>query len=263
MDRDINALSQDDGQVGLTWRSREIERQRTLELSGVLDAAQHPAHGQRASFRNTLAICLLALAAVAAMVTIGFLRQDSSFLEGTAAVVVPVSEDTTSASAAAEPSNEATNEVMENLALAAFQNTMATNLEEPSRANCDAIRGTPYLSETERTWFLATCVIEPEPVVFLAAPGISSLVPEPAPEPAPVEGLSAAAAISSAVGWIASQPHAAYVVSSGDCNTTGLGETWLVSCRSTLLGCDFEKCQTWHVVCVTDTNRAVLDVKNC
>lgn len=261
MDRDVNALGQDD----FRWRSPEIERQRALESNGVLDATQHPSHGRRASLRNTLAICIVALAAVGVMVTAGLMREDSRLSGGAAALVTPVAEDVRSVSVATEPSREAASEVMENLALAALQNTANPASEEANRANCHSIRSTPYLSETERTWFLATCVIEPEPAVFLAAPavGVSGFAPEPAPEPQPAEGLSAADAIASGAGWIASQPDAAYEVSGEDCNASRVGETWLVTCRATLLGCDFEKCTTWQAVCVTDANRAVLSLKNC
>lgn len=261
MDRDVNALGQDD----FRGRSREIERRRALELSGVLDVAQHPTHGRSASLRNTLVICIVALAAVGVMVTAGLMREDSGLSGRTSALVEPAAEDVRSVSVAAEPSHEAANEVIENLALAALQNTASPAPEESNRANCDSIQGTPYLSETERAWFLTTCVIEPEPAVFLAVPAasVSGLAPEPAPEPEPAQGLSAADAIASGTGWIASQPDAAYEVSGEDCNASRVGETWLVTCKATLLGCDFEKCTTWHAVCVTDTNRAVLSLREC
>ena len=259
MDRDVNALGQD----GFRWRSREVERQRALEWSGVLDAAQHPTHGRSASLRNTLAVCLVALAAMGAMVTVGLMRDDSGLGEGTVALVAPLVEDVPGVSVAAEPSLDPAKEVPESLALAALQDTENSDREEPTRANCDEIRGTPYLSETERTWFLAACVVEPQPVVFLAAPGVSGLAPQPAPEPETAKGLSAGEAIASGAGWIASQPDAAYEVSGEDCNATRVGETWLVTCRATLVGCDFEKCTTWHAVCVTDANRAVLSLRNC
>ncbi len=259
MDRDVNALGQDD----FRWRSREIERQRALESSGALDAAQHPTHGRRASLRNTLAICIVALAAVGVMVTAGLMREDSRLFGGTAALVEPAAEGARSVSVAAEPSREAANEVMENLALAALQDIVSPAPEEANRTNCDAIRSTPYLSETERTWFLTTCVVEAEPIVFLAAPGVGGLASQPAPEPERAEGLSAADAIASGAGWIASQPDAVYEVSGEDCNASRVGETWLVTCKATLLGCDFAECTTWHAVCVTDANRAVLSLRNC
>ncbi len=261
MNRDVNAIGQDD----FRGRSREIERWRALELSGVLDAAEHPTYGRSASLRNTLAICIVALAAMGVMVTAGLMREDSGLAGGTAALVEPAAEDVRSVSAAAEPSHEAANRVIENLALTALQNTASPAAEESNRANCDAIRGTPYLSETERAWFLTACIIEPEPAVFLAVPAasVSGLAPEPAPEPEPAQGLSAADAIASGTGWIASQPDAAYEVSGEDCNASRVGETWLVTCKATLLGCDFEKCTTWHAVCVTDANRAVLSLKDC
>ena len=101
-------------------------------------------------------------------------------------------------------------------------------------------------------------------MVFLAAPAgsVSGLAPEPAPEPEPAEGLSATDAIASGAGWIARQPNAAYEVSGEDCNASRIGETWLVTCRASLLGCDFANCQIWQAVCVTDANRAVPDIKN-
>ena len=261
MDRDVNALGQDD----FRGRSREIERRRALESSGVLDAAQHPTHGRAASLRNTLAICIVALAAVGVMVTAGLMREASGLDGGTAALVEPVPEDVSSISVAAEPSHEAANRVIENLAPAARQNTASPAPAESNRANCDSIRGTPYLSETERAWFLSTCVIEPEPAVFLAVPAasVSGFAPEPAAEPEPAEGLSAGEAIASGAESIASQPDAAYEVSDEDCNASRVGETWLVTCTANLLGCDFEECTTWHAVCVTDTNRAVLSLKDC
>ncbi len=259
MDRDVNALGQDD----FRWRSTEVERQRMLEFSGALDATQHPTHGRRASLRNTLAICFVALAVAGAMVTAGLMREDSGRGAGTLAIVAPTAEGARSAAVSAAPSSEAANEVTENLALARLQNIANAAPEEADRANCDVILGTPYLSETERTWFLTTCVVEPEPVVFLAAPSVGGLASQPAPEPAPAEGLSAANAIASGTAWIARQPDAAYAVSGEDCNASRVGETWLVTCRATLLGCEFEECTMWHAVCVTDANRAVLSLKNC
>ena len=265
MDKDVNALVQDDDQAGIRWRSGAIERRRALELSGVLDAAQHPTHGRSASLRNTLAICIVALAAVGVMVAAGLMREDSGLGGGTVAFVAPAEEDARSVSVAAEPSHEAANEVVENLALAALSNTASQAPEETNRANCDSIRGTPYLSETERAWFLTACVVEPEPAVFLAVPAasVSGLAPEPGLEPEQAQGLSVAEAIASGAEWITDQPDGVYEVSGEDCNASRVGETWLVTCQATLLGCDFEKCTTWHAVCVTDADRAVLSLRDC
>jgi hypothetical protein len=45
-----------------------------------------------------------------------------------------------------------------------------------NRRNCDAIRGTPYQSEDERTWFLANCLGTPTPVRLDAPVYLSRVV---------------------------------------------------------------------------------------
>jgi hypothetical protein len=61
---------------------------------------------------------------------------------------------------------------------------------DPNRADCGAIRGTDYLSEEERGWFLTYCVDQP---VFQPSP-VFFAVPLPSP-PAPVVARPAAPAV--------------------------------------------------------------------
>lgn len=258
-DREINTP----GEGPYQWRSKEVERQRTLERSGVFAAARHPQHGQAASLRKTLGVCIVALAAAGAMVAGGLLTQANTTLPERPALVAD-------APVAAPGAEEASSQVVTaqqpdlDLAGLAVVNEPETEAAEPNRASCEAIYGTAYESESERIWFLANCV-EPEPVVaFLAAPELSRAVSQPATTTVsgPAE-MSAGAAIASSIDWISNQQEAAYDVASDSCSAAEVGELWLVSCETSLAGCGGEICTSWISVCVTDADGAVLANKNC
>ncbi len=258
-DRDINTP----GEGPYQWRSKEVERQRTLELSGVFEAAQHPRHGQAANLKKTLGVCIVALAVAGAMVAGGLLTQGNTTLPGSPALVAdaPVA-----APAAEEPSSQVVTTRQPDLDLAdlAILSEPDAAAVEPNRANCETIYGTAYGSESERIWFLANC-IEPEPVVaFLAAPELSGAVSQPATMAVsgPAE-MSASAAIASSIDWISSQQEAVYDVANESCSALEVGELWLVSCETSLTGCQGEICMSWISVCVTDADGAVLANKNC
>ena len=257
-DRDVSTP----GEGPYLWRSKEVERQRVLEASGVLEAARHPRHGQAASLKKTLAVCIVALAAVGAMVAGGLLTQGTTinpepralFLDGPPAA--PAAEEAGSqAVAAGQPEPDPA---------AAAPDKSGTEVAEPNRASCAAIRGTAYESERERGWFLANC-IESEPVVaFLGAPELSGVVsqPEVMTSSGPA-GVTAAEAIASSIDWITNQRDAAYDITSESCSASEVGALWLVSCETSLSGCDEEVCTSWTAVCVTDVDGAVLSSRNC
>ncbi len=258
-DREINTP----GEGPYQWRSQEVERQRTLERSGVFAAARHPRHGQVASLRKTLGVCMLALAAAGAMVAGGLLTQGTTALPGRPALVAdaPVA-----APAAEEASSQVGTSEQPDLDLAelAVLSEPDTEVAEPNRASCEAIYKTEYESESERIWFLANCV-EPEPVVaFLAAPELSGAVSQPATTTVsgPAE-MSASTAIASSIDWISNQRDAAYDVASDSCSASEVGELWLVSCERSLTGCGAEICTSWISVCVTDADGAVLASRDC
>lgn len=262
MDKDVKAPGHDDGQAGYRWRSREVERQLALEASGVMDAASHPQYGRAANLKKTLAICIVALAAVGAMVTTGLLLQDA-VQRVPRNVIASLPQGEAMTTAIGQPSAEAAAEVLDNLALVAFENAPAAS-SEPNRADCGSIRGTSYVSESERTWFLASCVVEPEPAVFLAAPGQGVELTEPASiGTTATEGITEGEAIVSGASWMAIQPDGVYDVAAGDCNASQLGGVWLVTCEATLTGCLYEMCTSWQAVCVTEADGAITSTKNC
>ncbi len=267
MDRDVKASGQDDRQAGFHWspglhpgwRSREVERQLALEASGVMDAARDPRYGRAANLKKTLGICLVALAAVGAMVTTGLLLQDG--VENVPLTVV-------SSVDPGEPSAESAAGAVDSLALAALEAKSAGSTEpavisEPNRADCGSIRGTSYLSESERMWFLASCGVEAEPV-FLAAPGSGGVVTEPAATGTTATGgITEGEAIDSGASWMTIQPDGAYDVATAGCNASQLGGVWLVTCEATLTGCMFEMCTSWQAVCVVETDGAIIPTKDC
>ena len=162
------------------WRSKEVERQRALQASGVIDATRDAQHGQAASLKKTLGVCIVALAAVGAMVAGGLLTQDAPTLPERSVLVAGAPAG--APAAAEEASSQATTARQPDLDFAelAVVEDPETEAAEPNRASCEAIYGTAYESESERIWFLANC-IEPEPVVaFLAAPELSGAVAQPA-----------------------------------------------------------------------------------
>jgi len=258
-DKDVNTPREGPYQ----WRSKDMERQLTLEVSGVFEATRHPRHGQAASLKKTLGVCIIALAAAGAMVAGGLQTQDTAPLPERSALVAdaPVA-----APAAEEASSSIVTAQQPGLDLAdlAVLSEPETEAAEPNRANCEAIYQTAYESESERIWFLANCV-EPEPVVaFLAAPELSGAVSQPVTTtvsgPA---GVSAREAIASSIDWITNQQDAAYDVASESCSASEVGELWLVSCEESLAGCGGEICTSWISVCVTETDGAVLANRNC
>ncbi len=258
-DKDVNTPGR--GPYG--WRSKEVERQRALEASGVVEATRHAQYGQAASLRKTLGVCLVALAAVGAMVAGGLLTQDATTPPGRSALVAnapvsaPAAENASSQAVTAQQSGI-------NFAELALPTESEAEAVEPNRANCGAIYQTAYESESERTWFLANC-LEPESVVaFLAAPELSGAVSQPATTTVSGRaGVSAGKAIASSIVWITSQPDAAYDVSSDSCSASEVGELWLVSCERSLTGCGDEICTSWIALCVTETDGAVLASRNC
>ena len=262
-DKDVSTSREEPYQ----WRSKEVERQRGLEVSGVIEATRHPRHGQAASLKKTLAVCVVALAAVGAMVAGGLLTQDAKPLPERPAVVADAA---VAALAADEESSQVATAEQPGLDFEelAVVGDPEAEVPEPNRANCEAIYATAYESESERIWFLANCV-EPEPVVaFLAAPELSGAVSQPVATtlsgPAEVSaGLSAGDVIASSIDWITNQQDAAYDVRSESCSASEVGELWLVSCERSLTGCADEICTSWISVCVTDADGAVLSNNNC
>lgn len=258
-DRDVSTSREESYQ----WRSKEVERQRALEASGVFEATRDSEHGRAASLKKTLGLCIVALAAVGAMVVGGLLTQDAATLPGPQVlvadppVVAPGLEETSNQVVTAEQSGM-------DLAGLTVLSEPEPEAAEPNRASCEAIDETLYESVSERIWFLANCV-EPEPVVaFLAAPELSGVVAQPAATvvSGPAE-VSADEAIASSIDWITNQQDAAYDVASESCSASEVGELWLVSCERSLTGCVDEICMSWISVCVTDTDGAVFAGGNC
>ena len=197
------------------------------------------------------------------MVAVGLLTQSATTVpEGPALVAgAPLAEP-----AGEEPSRQAVTPQEPRLDLAEFAvlNEAETEVVEPNRASCEAIRGTVYANESERAWFLANCV-EAEPIVaLLARPELSGAVlqPETTTSSGPVE-MSEGEAIASSIDWITSQPDAVYDVDSESCSASEVGALWLVSCERSLAGCGYEICTSWVSVCVTDAEGAVLSSRNC
>lgn len=266
MDRDVNALdvgAGQDGQQGYRWRSREVERRRFLEVSGVFAAARH---GRWRGLANTLGICLIALAAVGAMVTLGWMREQGTFDDNPTTIVAPANSDTISV--VSEPNTSDAEEFLDNMALTALVGVEAQPSApalEANRANCASIQGTPYESELERTWFLANCIVEqePEPLVFASAPASGSIASDPIAAPEPAEGINEEIAITAGADYIAGQSNPSYDVASGSCNASPVGELWLVTCQATLTGCETAECTSWEAVCVVDSAGVVLSSRNC
>ena len=258
-DKEVNTP----GEGSYQWRSKEVERQRALEASGVFEATRDSEHGQAASLKKTLGLCIVALAAAGAMVAGGLLTQDAATLPEPQ---VLVADPPVGAPGLEETSNQVVTAEQPGMDLAGLVVLSEPEPEtaEPNRANCEAIDETVYQSASERIWFLANCV-EPEPVVaFLAAPELSGVVAQPAATV--VSGsaeVSADEAIASSIDWITNQQDAAYDVASESCSATEVGELWLVSCERSLTGCVDEICMSWISVCVTDTDGAVFAGGNC
>ena len=249
-DRDASASREE----AYHWRSKEMERQRVLEANGVIDAARHAQHGQVASFKKTLGICMVALAAVGAMIAGGLLTQNAAILPER---TVQVSDEANSQVAAAEQQN------MDLAELVDLENPETAAVEQ-NRASCPAINGTAYESESERIWYLANCS-EPEPIVaFLAAPELSGVVTQPAAVTSSgPPGVSEGDAIASSVDWITNQQDAVYSVTSESCSASEVGELWLVSCQRSLAGCADEICTSWIAVCVTDIAGTAFASRDC
>ena len=259
-DRDVSTSKEEP----YPWRSKEVERRRLLEASGVIEAARR---SRAASLKQTLGVCFVALAAAGAMVAGGLLTQNTTTLREGPALVAE-------APVAAPPAEEANSQVVTaqqpNLDFAELVAVDDPEIEapEPNRADCQAIYETAYESESERIWFLANC-LEPEPVVaFLAAPELSGAVSQPAtttvsgPAEGPA-GVSAGEAIASSIDWITNEQDAVYDVASESCSASEVGDLWLVSCETSLTGCGDEICTTWVSVCVTDADGAVLTNSDC
>lgn len=246
-EKDFNTLSEKPYQ----WRSKEVERQRVLEANGVIAAARH---GQAATLKKTLGICIVALAAAGAMVAGGLLMQDATTLPGPA--VQLVDEAGSQVAAAERPGLD--------LAELAVLDNSGNAGAEPNRANCQAISGAAYESESERNWFLDNCV-EREPVAaFLAAPELSAVVVQPktTTSSGPVE-VSEGDAIASSIEWIANQQGVVYEVASESCSASEVGELWLVSCQRSVAGCGGEICTSWIAVCVTDIAGTAFASRDC
>lgn len=146
-----------------------------------------------------------------------------------------------------------------------------------NRENCDEIRGSEYLSDEERDWFLANCeseddggttVVSRPPGSGPAQPpqGGSSPPPPPPPpptQPPPTGGLSSSEAISLAIGWMTYDAPEAYVVDGGSCSAVQIGDHWVVTCQATIAGCQGSVCAATLSVCVFDDPRRVVPTDQC
>lgn len=144
----------------------------------------------------------------------------------------------------------------------------------PNRESCQGIQGTAYLSQLERTWYLANCqttdsdqselVLSPtsEPT---PAPVASPTLEPPIPPLMPEEGDSFGAddAIASGASWISMQTEAGHEADRASCTASNLGYAWLVSCRIHVPGCDSAICNDWISACVTGPNGVILATKLC
>lgn len=125
-----------------------------------------------------------------------------------------------------------------------------------NRKDCDEIRGTEYLSDEERDWYVGNCDEDtPEPTATdTPAPSgpVNPPPPPPTDPPPPTEPtISAAQARSIAAGWIRSNPAFAEVtVSAASCTAQASGTGWTVSCTGTTTGCQGSACSITIRVCV-------------
>ena len=141
---------------------------------------------------------------------------------------------------------------------------------EPAIRDCDRLRRSGFDSPSERAWFLAYCPSSPAGASALsevlsapseaagtgAAPYVPPVVPpsvQPTPPPAPPEPEPAPAteadAIALAVRWLRTEAPVAYGADAGACDAV-LMNSWIVTCRATLLGCPEEGCLRTVTVCV-------------
>lgn len=143
-----------------------------------------------------------------------------------------------------------------------------------NRESCQGIRGTTYLSELERNWYIANCLAEvspqSEPVASPTSDSTRPPVATPTPRPprrplAPVEqdAFSADDAIASGAPWISTQAEAGYAVDRASCIASNVGYAWLVSCRTYVPYCEEAVCETWVSTCVTEPDGAIFPGKLC
>ncbi len=133
--------------------------------------------------------------------------------------------------------------------------------EGANRADCDAIRGTPYESDAERDWYAENCG---------SARGTPTRSSGPTPPPGPTQpppptvpqGVSAGEAISLAVDWMTTSAPKSYTVDPGTCSAVYLGDHWVVSCTAQLSGCQNEACERPLQVCVF-ADRRVVPASSC
>jgi hypothetical protein len=154
------------------------------------------------------------------------------------------------------------------VAIVAAQTDIAT--APADRANCDSIRGTSYLSDVERSFYLDTCV-EPTAVVraqpqrpVTSAPPASQPTPAvpTAVPPVATAASAASAAIALAVDWIVrSGPQ--YSTDASSCSAVQTSGHWVVTCSARLSGCQGSPCSASISVCVFDNPVAVRPSTAC
>ena len=143
-----------------------------------------------------------------------------------------------------------------------------------NRESCQEIRGTAYLSVSERSWYVANCgetevSLQSQPVAApTSEPPVLPLASPTSEPPRPplilVEPDSFSAdAIASAASWISTQAEAGYEVDRASCTASDLGYAWLVSCRVHVSGCESATCDAWLSACVTEPDGAILPTKLC
>jgi hypothetical protein len=114
------------------------------------------------------------------------------------------------------------------------------------RADCNAIRGTDYTSESERQFFAQNCVT---PTGGQGSQPTQPPRPQPT-QPPPSGGFTAGDAINVTVYWMTHNASQAYTTNAGSCNAVQTGSHWVVTCNANLAGCQGSVCATTVSACV-------------
>jgi len=137
----------------------------------------------------------------------------------------------------------------------------------PNRQDCEAIRGTDYLSEDEHVWFTNHCVTQTSPATPKkpgppgpVTPSGGGTPPTPTPAPAP-SGLSSSEAVWLAADWI--PQHMQYTITLGSCTPVRTGNHWVVTCFGSPPGCDSSACQVQVSVCAFADPPRVVSSSQC